>query len=121
MILGLCHYDLVGFQTDDDADNFARYLTDECRMPSRDRRTFIGGTRMVRLGAFPVGVETDEFAAAGAARHRKLAFVREVVNSLADRAMIIGVDRLDYSKGLGLRIDAFEHFLAELSATGAAR
>ena len=43
LILSLCHYDLVGFQTDNDADNFARYLTDECRMPSRDPRTFIAG------------------------------------------------------------------------------
>ena len=31
VILSLCHYDLVGFQTDNDADNFARYLTNECR------------------------------------------------------------------------------------------
>jgi trehalose 6-phosphate synthase len=39
-------------------------------------------------------------------------FVREVRSSLADRMMIIGVDRLDYSKGIGLRIQAFERFLA---------
>ena len=44
IILSLCHYDLVGFQTENDADNLADYLTDECRMPSRDRRTFIAGT-----------------------------------------------------------------------------
>jgi trehalose 6-phosphate synthase len=37
--------------------------------------------------------------------------VKDVVGSLAGRAMIIGVDRLDYSKGLPLRLDAFEHFL----------
>jgi trehalose 6-phosphate synthase len=38
--------------------------------------------------------------------------VQNVIGSLNGRAMIIGVDRLDYSKGLNLRLDAFEHFLA---------
>ena len=38
--------------------------------------------------------------------------VRNVLESLAGRAMIIGVDRLDYSKGLAQRMDAFERFLA---------
>ena len=112
VILSLCHYDLVGFQTDGDADNFAAYLSHECRMPSRDSRTFIAGQRKLRLGVFPVGVETAEFERLGR-RASRLSFAREVVNSLADRMMIIGVDRLDYSKGIGLRMRAFEHFLAE--------
>jgi trehalose 6-phosphate synthase len=112
LILSLCHYDLVGFQTDNDADNFARYLKDECRMPSRDRRTFIAGKRVVRLGTFPVGVETAEFERL-ARRMVRSSFVREVVDSLAGRAMIIGVDRLDYSKGIALRMKAFERFLAD--------
>jgi trehalose 6-phosphate synthase len=38
--------------------------------------------------------------------------VRGVLDSLAGRAMMIGVDRLDYSKGLAQRMDAFERFLA---------
>ena len=109
-ILSLCHYDLVGFQTDNDANNLADYLTDECRMPSRDRRTFIAGTRTMRIGVFPVGVEMAEFERL-ARRASKLDAVREVVRSLADRSMIIGVDRLDYSKGIGMRMRAFEQFL----------
>jgi trehalose 6-phosphate synthase len=112
VILTLCHYDLVGFQTDIDADNLARYLADECRMPSRNPRTFVAGKRTVRLGVFPVGVETMEFERL-ARRTVRSAFVKEVVSSLADRAMMIGVDRLDYSKGIGLRMEAFERFLAD--------
>jgi trehalose 6-phosphate synthase len=112
LILTLCHYDLVGFQTDNDADNFGRYLKDECRMPSRDRRTFVAGRRTVRLGTFPVGVETVEFERL-ARRTVRSSFVREVVDSLAGRAMIIGVDRLDYSKGIALRMNAFRRFLAD--------
>jgi trehalose 6-phosphate synthase len=110
-ILSLCHYDLVGFQTDNDADNLADYLSHECRMPSRDRRTFIAGSRTMRIGVFPVGVEMTEFERL-ARRAKRTAVVREVVNSLAERSMIIGVDRLDYSKGLGLRVRAFEQFLS---------
>ena len=110
IILSLCHYDLVGFQTERDTDNFARYL-EECRMPSLERWTFTAGTRTVRLGAFPVGVETAEFGRL-ARRIARSSFVRDVMASLADRAQIIGVDRLDYSKGLRLRMNAFEQFLA---------
>jgi trehalose 6-phosphate synthase len=109
-ILSLCHYDLVGFQTNNDADNLADYLSHECRMPSRDRRTFIAGSRTLRIGVFPVGVEMAEFERL-ARRTKRTAVVREVLNSLSERSMIIGVDRLDYSKGLGLRVRAFEQFL----------
>jgi trehalose 6-phosphate synthase len=110
LILSLCHYDLVGFQTDKDSENFARYLKDECRMPSRNPRTFIAGKRTVRIGTFPVGVEVTEFERL-ARRSARSTFVREVIKSIADRALIIGVDRLDYSKGIGLRLNAFERFL----------
>ncbi len=112
VILSLCHYDLIGFQTERDADNFTRYLRDECRMPSRDPKTFIAGQRTVRVGAFPVGVESARFNRL-ARRMVRSSFVKEVRASLADRAMIIGVDRLDYSKGIAVRMDAFEHFLAD--------
>ena len=37
--------------------------------------------------------------------------MREVLESLSGRAMIIGVDRLDYSKGIPERLNAFERFL----------
>ena len=100
IILSLCHYDLVGFQTANDANNFADYLTYQ----------FIAGTRTMRIGVFPVGVEVAEFERL-ARRASRLSAVREVVHSLADRSMLIGVDRLDYSKGLGLRMRAFEQFL----------
>ena len=46
--------------------------------------------------------------------------MQNVIGSLTGRAMIIGVDRLDYSKGLNLRLDAFEQFLRTYR-NGAAR
>jgi trehalose 6-phosphate synthase len=105
----LCDYDLIGFQTGDDAFNFSRYLTRECGLHSRDF-TFALGDREVRVDAFPVGIETEHFART-ARRAVKSSFVQNVVGSLNNRLQIIGVDRLDYSKGLNLRLDAYEQFL----------
>jgi trehalose 6-phosphate synthase len=111
LIPALCHYDLVGLQTEGDAENFARYLIKEIRMPSRDWKTFYFAGRAMRIGVFPVGVDTAELQAlAGPAM--RTPFVRSVVESLGGRAMIIGVDRLDYSKGIPQRMQAFERFLA---------
>jgi len=109
LIPTLGEYDLVGFQTGDDAFNFSRYLTRECGLHSHDF-SFMVGEREVRVDAFPVGIETEAFAKA-ARRAMKSGFVQNVIDSLNNRAQIIGVDRLDYSKGLNLRLDAFDHFL----------
>jgi trehalose 6-phosphate synthase len=109
LIPSLCEYDLVGFQTGDDAFNFSRYLTRECGLHSRDFN-FAVADRTVRIGAFPVSIETAAFGHL-AQRSVRLPFVKRVIDSLAGRAMIIGVDRLDYSKGLANRLSAFERFL----------
>jgi trehalose 6-phosphate synthase len=110
LIPSLCDYDLVGFQTGDDAFNFSRYLTRECGLHSHDFNFQIGD-RTMRIDVFPVGIETASFARL-AQRSERSPFVQHVVKSLVGRAMIIGVDRLDYTKGLNLRMDAFERFLA---------
>jgi trehalose 6-phosphate synthase len=110
LIPSLCHYDLVGFQTDVDAANFSRYLAQECGLSWASGNSFHFHDRTVEFGAFPVGVETEKFQKL-ARRAVATSFVKGVVESLAGRAMIIGVDRLDYSKGLTLRLDAFENFL----------
>ena len=109
-ILGsLAYYDLIGFQTENDRDNFARYLTLQGAKPGRGRSYSIDG-RQTRIGAFPVGIETAvyERVARNAAGSR---FVREIAESLAGRRLVLGVDRLDYSKGIVHRIDAFARFL----------
>jgi trehalose 6-phosphate synthase len=111
IVTALCQYDLVGFQTDTDAANFARYLESECQY-RRDGNSYSTGDRVVQIGAFPVGIETDQFARL-ARRAIKSPFVAGVLASLSGRAMIIGVDRLDYSKGINDRLEAFERFLAQ--------
>jgi trehalose 6-phosphate synthase len=109
LIPSLCEYDLVGFQTGDDAFNFSRYLTHECGLHSHDFN-FMVGERTMRIDVFPVGIETAAFARL-AERSERLPLVQRVLESLVGRALIIGVDRLDYSKGIANRLSAFERFL----------
>jgi len=111
LIPQLTAYDLVGLQTENDAANCARYLDNECRLQKRGGYTFQTAERTVRVGAFPIGIEAGEFSRLARQAVRSQ-LVRNVVESLAGRAMMIGVDRLDYSKGLAQRMDAFERFLA---------
>lgn len=110
IIQNLTAYDVVGFQTAHDADNFASCL----------ERDAIGGRagngwleaygRRFRFGAFPIGIDTRAFADL-ARKSMQAAPVRRFAESLEGRDLIIGVDRLDYSKGLTHRIDGYERFL----------
>jgi trehalose 6-phosphate synthase len=110
LVPALCHYDLVGFQTDGDAANFARYLAGELGTPTHISRRLGTGDRVMRIGTFPVGIETREFNRL-ARRARRTELVRDVARSVPGELMI-GVDRLDYSKGITLRLEAYERFLA---------
>ncbi len=107
----LMHYDLVGLQTENDQHNFGRYLRFLGGRNMQDQNLFEIAGRRLRIDAFPVGIETEAFTRI-ARRVGRLDFVRDFKKSLADRSLIIGVDRLDYSKGIKERMDAFEHFLA---------
>ncbi len=111
LIPQLSAYDLVGLQTKNDATNLARYFESECRLQKRGEHSYQSNGHTVRVGVFPIGIETTEFNRL-ARRSVRSPLVRNVLDSLAGRAMVIGVDRLDYSKGLAQRLDAFERFLA---------
>jgi trehalose 6-phosphate synthase len=110
-ILGaLTYYDLVGFQTENDRDNFAAYvLTIPGAEAGRDLTFEVEG-RQTRIGAFPVSIETATYArlARNAARSP---FVKEIAESLNGQRLVLGVDRLDYSKGIIQRVNAFDRFL----------
>ncbi len=108
---GLSQYDLVGFQTDYDLDNFAGGMVREGIGERLEGNNFNTYGRTFRGGAYSIGIETAAFAefASKAAKH---ALVRKARQSVEGRHLIIGVDRLDYSKGITQRIDAFETFVA---------
>jgi len=110
LIPSLGAYDLVGFQTDGDAANFARYLAKELGTTAHISHRLGDGERAMRIGTFPVGIETREFNQT-AARSVKAPLVGQVMRSIPG-ALMIGVDRLDYSKGIPARLEAYERFLA---------
>ena len=110
-ILGaLTYYDLVGFQTENDRDNFAAYLLTIPGAKAGRSLTFEVGGRQTRIGAYPVSIETATYArlARNAVRSP---FAREFRESLNGLRLVLGVDRLDYSKGIIQRINAFDRFL----------
>jgi trehalose 6-phosphate synthase len=102
-------YDLVGFQTDRDRDNFAALLRNEMHMPGNGL-SFERPYGTCRLATFPIGIDTEEFADS-ALKVAKDDEVQRLRTSLADAKLIVGVDRIDYSKGLGQRFQAYDHLL----------
>ena len=118
LIRALCCYDLVGVQTAADFRALADYVTHEAGGTVEADATRVYGTlraygRMLRAGAYPIGIYPDEIAAAAAAGSRRRA-MQTFRRTLRDRKLVTSVDRLDYSKGLVERFRGFEKLL-ELS------
>jgi trehalose 6-phosphate synthase len=118
LLSSLLQYDLVGFQTDGDVQNFIRYVISEHPgsnigvFQATDRQVVLNQNgRQIRVGAFPVGIDTVEFEKR-ARRAARSSFVNEAVESLDGRTLMIGVDRLDYSKGLTQRMEAVDLFFS---------
>jgi trehalose 6-phosphate synthase len=112
----LAAYDLIGLQTEQDAAHLKGYLRQYANTRQLDADHWYGADgRRTRIGTFPVGIDTDTIArqAQGAASHPAVERLRA---SLAGRRLAIGVDRLDYSKGLLERLNAFERYLAHCPA-----
>ncbi len=109
LVQDLCHYDLAGFQTDDDVLSFLSCLEPPLTSLPTTRRLEIGG-RTVALGAYPIGIDVESVSSEAVATFAQETVQRMAV-SLMGRQLIIGVDRLDYTKGLTERFAAYEQFL----------
>lgn len=111
---GLLQYDLVGFQTARDRDNFvacAQQLADGLAMDSWDDLLILTvDGRQVRLGVFPIGIDAASFERAAATRE-VTELTRQLRTALGGQQVILGVDRLDYTKGIEQRLEAFRHAL----------
>jgi trehalose 6-phosphate synthase len=107
----LAGYDLVGLHTARDLRALEDYFLHEAGGAMRPGgRLRAANGRLFRAGVFPISIDTAE-AAATARQSLAEEEVRELHDSLDGRALIIGVDRLDYSKGLAQRFEAFAHLL----------
>ncbi|ETR78068.1 alpha,alpha-trehalose-phosphate synthase [Afipia sp. P52-10] len=106
LIEAMLAYDVIGFQTEDDCARFSDYVQNELGLTVEDGAV-ISRYGVSRLAAFPIGIDVDGFAAqaAKAATHPEVSRLRM---SLRGEKLAIGVDRLDYSKGLVNRINAFD-------------
>jgi trehalose 6-phosphate synthase len=99
----LAAYDLIGLQTNADVANLLDYMAKAANgriVPDGRIRLF---DRLLSVASFPIGIDVADFA--GARRDAGLAQARSAVSR------IIGVDRLDYTKGLPQKLRAFGRFL----------
>ncbi|HEX6201055.1 MAG TPA: trehalose-6-phosphate synthase [Thermoanaerobaculia bacterium] len=115
----LAAYDVVGFQTDRHVANFLACLRRLDPNPELggDHPVFTvgarfngGGLRRYRVGAFPIGVDFYEIAEA-AAEEAVTERVRTLRRSLGERKLLLGTDRLDYTKGVRHKLKAFAALL----------
>ena len=106
LVEAMLAYDLIGFQTEDDCESFLGYLASDLGLEVENGVvTSRYGTS--RVAVFPIGIDPEKFAhqAAKAASHPDVSRLRRSLNG---EKLAIGVDRLDYSKGLINRIEAFD-------------
>lgn len=103
-------YDVVGFQTHGDRESFRDYMCNELDGHDHGDELLHVGNRVFLSETFPIGIDVANVAsfAAQSARSQRITRLR---TSLQGRDLIVGVDRLDYSKGIPERFHAFERLL----------
>jgi trehalose 6-phosphate synthase len=104
LVRALTAYDLIGLQTDNDVRNFREFVLRHLGGEQLADGSLCVLGRRFRVEAFPIGIDPQQFG--------RLAAAQEESKAASDRLMIIGVDRLDYTKGLTYRLRAFERMLA---------
>ncbi|MET0935703.1 MAG: alpha,alpha-trehalose-phosphate synthase (UDP-forming) [Luteibacter sp.] len=109
----LASYDLVGLHTQRDLRALEDYFLHELGAAMRTGgRIRAANGRIFRAGVFPISIDTAE-AVELAHRAEDSGAVAKLKASVDDRSLIIGVDRLDYSKGLPERFEGFARLLRD--------
>ncbi len=103
---GLLGADLVGFQTRDGASNFVRLCRRFCDLKTQRHEVMLDD-RTVRAGSFPISVDANELVTIAAEPdvQERAAQIREDLGNPG--SILLGVDRLDYTKGIQQRLQAF--------------
>ncbi len=103
-------YDLVGLQSEADVSHFRRYMLNEASAEDLGDGRLAAFSRELRVGAFPIGIDVQEFERLGRAPEavQTCAGLRA---EYARRQLLLGIDRLDYSKGIPQRVRAFQQLL----------
>lgn len=111
ILQGLLGADLVGFHTYEYVHHFLESVR---RLLGYDHTLgrLRAGNRLVKVDTFPMGIDYDHFAK-GAEDVEVQEEIREVLDEIGDRRLILSVDRLDYTKGILHRLDAYDLFLEQ--------
>jgi trehalose 6-phosphate synthase len=114
-ILGaLLEYDVIGFQTRRDRNNFVYCIETMLKGLHVDARkqvsTMITPTREIRIGSFPISIDFGDFARRAASPVVAQA-ARQLREAIPNQQIVLGVDRLDYSKGIPEKLKAFRNAL----------
>lgn len=104
-------YDLVGFQAQRDVAAFTDFAQHQAPSTFGARAIEAIDFSRTDVAAFPIGSDPEAFARLAASPAAKK-MIHRMRRSLGDQALILGVDRLDYSKGLPQRVEAYEKLLA---------
>jgi trehalose 6-phosphate synthase len=112
LVRSMLAYDLIGFQTEEWLESFRHYVERELgAVMDPDGTVHLEG-RKVKAGVFPIGIDHEEFEEAARSDTAKEACAR-LRASAEGKHIIVGVDRLDYSKGLEERFAGYRRFLEE--------
>ncbi len=110
LLRSLSGYDLVGVQTQGDADNLTGCLVRDIGA----KRSYLGlimpNGKNLKVQSFPIGLDS-EFIKKMAVEASTTSQLLKITESLTGQDLVIGVDRLDYSKGVVGRMEAFESLL----------
>jgi trehalose 6-phosphate synthase len=113
ILFGLMHYDVIGFQTSRDVRCFVASLR---RFLPNTRIHHLGKNFLVKvdglsavIGHYPVSIDFDEFAAPG--NSVTSTTLAAITQSAKGKKLVLGVDRLDYTKGILQRLAAFRALL----------
>jgi trehalose 6-phosphate synthase len=112
LVRSMLAYDLIGFQTGEWLESFHHYIERELGGTINADGTIKVGDRIVRTAAFPIGIDVAEFENLMTSADARNAY-ETLRRSAEGKKVIIGVDRLDYSKGLAERFNGYRRFLEE--------
>ena len=112
LVEALLEFDVVQFQTKNDVYAFFDYVIREAGGTVEPDGYLYAFGKHTKVGHFPISIETEEFVKV-ANEAEDSNHVRRLVASMGEGQLILGVDRLDYSKGLVHRFYAYEHLLQE--------
>jgi trehalose 6-phosphate synthase len=110
LLAGMSTCDIVGFQTERDRTCFLDSVKNFLHVKPDHIGRFAFRERLVKAVLTPIGIDADKFKEL-AERAELTGDAKRLNESLGSRALVLGVDRLDYSKGLPQRFDAFGRLL----------